>query len=104
MADGASLSGMLGHLALTTPAGKVATGAAVTSALREYEKEMFSRSTKYVNASRQVQCPRIALPACTRVLKVLVERASAGRVECHGGSLRWWEWRCVAVHVLNRYL
>ena len=55
MADGASLSGMLGHLALTTPAGKVATGAAVTSALREYEKEMFSRSTKYVNASRQVQ-------------------------------------------------
>lgn len=63
MADGASLSGMLGHLALTTPAGKVATGAAVTSALREYENEMFSRSTKYVNASRQVQCPRIALPA-----------------------------------------
>ena len=60
MADGASLSGILGHLALTTPAGKVATGAAVTSALREYEKEMFSRST---NASRQVQCPRIALPA-----------------------------------------
>ena len=74
MADGASLSGILGHVALTTPAGKVATGAAVTSALREYEKEMFSRST---NASRQVQCPRIALPACTRVLKVLVEHARA---------------------------